>query len=983
MLLANVAWILASAGKRVLVIDWDLEAPGLHHYFHPFLIDPRLEATDGLIDLVVEYSRDALTPEEQSSGRKWLDHATDIQRFVASVNWSFPNDGLLHLLPAGRQNASFSVRVNTFHWDDFYERLSGGAFLEFLKNKIQNDYGYDHILIDSRTGVSDTSGICTVQMPDRLVVCFTASEQSIKGSAAVAASTSVQWDRVEALKRAAKADFKQDRRIFPILMRIEASEKNKLDAARAHVRQVFADLPGLGAGKDAYWNKAEVGYWPFYAFEEVLAVFGDRFRTDTSLIAAYENVASLLTDGEVSYLAPIGEDQRNQALLAYERRSLKEVAVPSVAPEPPRLVKERRWFLSYNAQDVALAETLAAALRRNDPSTEVFMAPKSLRGGSFWMPQLAYAMTQATDFILLVGERGLSPWQALEYYEAHDRRLNSVVILLEGQSAPGLPFLRHLPWVVTANPASEQSVARVIANVEGASPSFTEFWRYATPYRGLAAMTETDSDFFFGRARETKEVIDILAAMPGSLPVLLGNSGVGKSSLARAGVLATLMRQNWPEMAEWPEQLNDSRRWCFQTFRPGDEPVRALVRAFLSVWQLDAYDSQALLQEWTDNLTRGILSLRDLVDATENRLQELDQTKPRVFFIYVDQGEELYLRADKSRRRRFSELLAAGLEDPRLRAMMSMRSNFLGHLQDDEALYAVHRKIDVPSLREAELREVTTQPAELLSVRFETESLGLHVARAAAEESAGYDGALPLLSYLLDGMWSQMIARGDGVLRAPAALDEIFGIQAREFLARHPSSESQLRRIFTLKLSIVHEDGEPMRRRASRDEFSDEEWSVVNALADAPFRLVVTFTLDSGETYAEVAHEAIFRRWPTLRLWMAAEREFLVWKTELEADRRRWQATPDDSKLDALLKGFALARAKSWALTRAEDFSAADYDFITQSIEAQDREQADRAQMLKAVQVRARILFWSGLLAGMTIAGSAGLFWSMSILSPK
>jgi hypothetical protein len=51
MLLANVAWILASAGRRVLAIDWDLEAPGLHQYFHPFLIDPRLQDTDGLIDI--------------------------------------------------------------------------------------------------------------------------------------------------------------------------------------------------------------------------------------------------------------------------------------------------------------------------------------------------------------------------------------------------------------------------------------------------------------------------------------------------------------------------------------------------------------------------------------------------------------------------------------------------------------------------------------------------------------------------------------------------------------------------------------------------------------------------------------------------------------------------------------------------------------------------------------------------------------------
>jgi MinD-like ATPase involved in chromosome partitioning or flagellar assembly len=51
MALANVAWILASNGKRVLTVDWDLEAPGLHRYFKPFLVDKDLTSSDGIIDL--------------------------------------------------------------------------------------------------------------------------------------------------------------------------------------------------------------------------------------------------------------------------------------------------------------------------------------------------------------------------------------------------------------------------------------------------------------------------------------------------------------------------------------------------------------------------------------------------------------------------------------------------------------------------------------------------------------------------------------------------------------------------------------------------------------------------------------------------------------------------------------------------------------------------------------------------------------------
>jgi cellulose biosynthesis protein BcsQ len=70
MALANVAWILASNGKRVLVLDWDLEAPGLHRYFHPFLRDRELTSSEGIIDFVMNYAREAVRVSEKTP-RDW------------------------------------------------------------------------------------------------------------------------------------------------------------------------------------------------------------------------------------------------------------------------------------------------------------------------------------------------------------------------------------------------------------------------------------------------------------------------------------------------------------------------------------------------------------------------------------------------------------------------------------------------------------------------------------------------------------------------------------------------------------------------------------------------------------------------------------------------------------------------------------------------------------------------------------------------
>src|SRR5439155_2617580 len=107
-------------------------------------------------------------------------------------------------------------------------------------------------------------------------------------------------------------------------------------------------------------------------------------------------------------------------------------------------------------------------------------------------------------------------------------------------------------------------------------------------------------------------------------------------------------------------------------------------------------------------------------------------------------------------------------------------------------------------------------------------------------------------------------------------------------------------------------------------------------------------TPEGSETCAEVAHEAIFRRWGKLRDWIAAEREFLAWRTGLEAARRAWQATPDSSKNDALLMGAALTQAQSWLAKRREDLPVVDQNFIEQSSrrERRARSQARRVQAL-------------------------------------
>jgi formylglycine-generating enzyme required for sulfatase activity len=620
-----------------------------------------------------------------------------------------------------------------------------------------------------------------------------------------------------------------------------------------------------------------------------------------------------------------------------------------------------RWFLSYHTPDEKLAERIKAAIEYRDSASRVFFAPTNLRAGGAWTDQLAQELAEAEAFILLIGEGGVGKWQVPEYDEALDRWVKSertfplIVVLLEGQTAPGLPFLRQIHWIVSPDPASEKEVARIYdaASERGARPP--ELWRYASPYRGLEAMEEKDSDYFFGRARETVETLNALQAQ-GRMALLIGNSGVGKSSLAQAGVLAALKRQAWPGDAgasrAWPAVFQNSRRWCFLTLRPGAEPLKALADCFLDVWQFDATDPERTERQlgWM-KLLQGEATLAHLIDATDRRREELGQPKPPAFFLYVDQGEELYARAAEPDRLRFSKLIAEALSDARLRVMMSIRSDFYGSLLSDKPLFKARLQIDVPPLSEDELREVVSRPPKLLGAHFDNERLVEIIAQRAAEDSVKDVGALPLLSYTLDDMWGAMLKAGDGVLRLPAQSFELGGVliqRANRFLAGRPGAEDALRRILTLKVATVREDGEPTRRRAPRAEFSDEEWRLVSELAGYPNRLLVTATTEAGETSAEVAHEAIFRRWDRLREWIAAEREFLTWRSGLEAARRAWEKRPNKDKIDALLMGFALTRAQSWLAKRSGDIPEHDRRFIAQSGRAAQRRKR-RVRALAAV----------------------------------
>ena len=288
MALANVGWILAYAGYKVLAIDWDLEAPGLHRYFYPFFIDKDLKDSDGVIDFVNNYTLEAVSSSRNGdSDPDWYKPHANILRYAVSLDFEFEK-GRLDFVPAGRQGLAYDARVNSFDWKGFYERLGGGPFLEEAKRQMKAEY--DYILVDSRTGVSDTSGICTIQMPDILVSCFTLNHQGIEGALRITKSV-FEKRKATGLK------------VFPVPMRLDNAEAEKLSARRELAKNRFFPFPNhlVDGDWNRYWDEIPVSYVPYYSYEEVLAMFVEG-RTTSSLFAAAETLTRYLLETTIELI---------------------------------------------------------------------------------------------------------------------------------------------------------------------------------------------------------------------------------------------------------------------------------------------------------------------------------------------------------------------------------------------------------------------------------------------------------------------------------------------------------------------------------------------------------------------------------------------------------------------------------------------------------------------------------------------------------
>lgn len=163
--LVNVGVELAQSGRRVLLVDFDLEAPGLHTF--DVLKPPTSEPRPGIVEYVTTFVATRKAPK--------------VRDYIYESAPLGQRGGRLWVMPAGSGGEQYRAKLAAIGWQRLYRDLDGYVLFEDLKAQWQQDYAPDYVLVDSRTGHSDVEGICTRQLPDAVVVLFFPNEQNLAG----------------------------------------------------------------------------------------------------------------------------------------------------------------------------------------------------------------------------------------------------------------------------------------------------------------------------------------------------------------------------------------------------------------------------------------------------------------------------------------------------------------------------------------------------------------------------------------------------------------------------------------------------------------------------------------------------------------------------------------------------------------------------------------------------------------------------------
>lgn len=484
---------------------------------------------------------------------------------------------------------------------------------------------------------------------------------------------------------------------------------------------------------------------------------------------------------------------------------------------------------------------------------------------------------------------------------------------------------------------------------------------YTEPYRGLEAFRAEDRKIYFGRQREIIEIKDKLLDReaenkPGLL--IIAASGAGKTSLVQAGLL--------PALQSGYLALED-RPIAYQVWQPSDIGATltetALIHSLCANWQT------------LPEISSRLISPPPTLTALAQQLASHWPPQMRLLWV-MNQMEELFtLGFSQELLKTFGEFLL-NLQQQGVWLIATLRSDFYDRYQAQAPLlqlFGSAGSYDLPQLDEAALRQIIEEPARLAGVQFEIDKQGISLVDRLLTDMRGNIDALPLLEFVLQGLFQQKSVAG---IMSYASYDQLGGLlgaigqQAEQVFAELSTEEQDSLTRLLWKLAAPTKDGSQKYITAQtlylRD-FADNDPIHRLIAAFVKTRLLIQEN-EQDNCKVKVAHEALLSHWPKAKENID---NFIVdrqLEDQLQTQATDWQGAGQASSF-LITGGEALIRAEGLLARRGEMLLADDvFKLIQSSIQKRDK-----ALIVKKRNTRRKIILTAFVF--IVVSGLAGVAW--------